>query len=327
MGDSRAAPGFGQIDLDLEDESGRGFGAPDLPEPETGADPGPSSTTRTQSARGGQAPPAQKSEPSTRVTRRALEAQRAEIEAAPASVHEDRTRVASAGESLSNITKSKPPSRVPPRVEDATRAWGAPSDDAPSSQSGGSAPSGSGIAARDDRVAAMRELYAKGDATGALMLAASIEADADETARVPALRNMADHPDASIAVEFGLDDADDGFGGLIPVEIDDVVVDGSRTLGFDVDPDSEVHSRPTPVPPPPVPIAGLSLTARQSIPRVLKSPAEVAKLPIDHRAGFLLAHFDGMQTLEEILDICAMPTDEALSLITELQEMGVIDLE
>lgn len=311
MGDSRAAPGFGQIDLDLEDESGRGFGDPDLPS--DGADPGPSSTTRTQSARGENG---ERSEPSTRVTRRALEAQvaaTAEIEPPPASVHEDRTRVASAGESFSNISKSRPPSRVPPRVEDATRAWGAP-DDSPSSHSNGSSPSGSGIAARDDRVAAMRELYAKGDATGALMLAASIEADADETARVPALRNMADHPDASIAVEFGIDDADDGFGGLIPIDVDDDALE-------------EIHTRPTPVPPPPVPIAGLSLTMRQSIPRVVKSRAEVSKLPIDHRAGFLLAHFDGMQTLEEILDICAMPTDEALSLITELQEMGVIDLD
>ena len=55
--------------------------------------------------------------------------------------------------------------------------------------------------------------------------------------------------------------------------------------------------------------------------------AEVSKLPIDHRAGFLLAHVDGMQTLEEILDVCAMPATDALELIERLKEMGVIEFE
>lgn len=55
--------------------------------------------------------------------------------------------------------------------------------------------------------------------------------------------------------------------------------------------------------------------------------AEIAKLPIDHRAGFLLAHVDGMHTLEELLDVCAMPATEALALIAKLNEMGVIDFE
>ncbi|MBS2012106.1 MAG: hypothetical protein JST00_04430 [Deltaproteobacteria bacterium] len=322
MGDSRAAPGFGHIDLDLEDESGRGFG-PAESGSEEGGELGPSSTTRAQTV---------PRDPGTRVTRRALEAVR-DDEAPPASVHEDRTRVVAAGESLTHAFPRVPPaadphasrSKPPPRPqEDATRAWGT-ADEPPPSQNGG-APSGSGIAARDDRVAAMRELYAKGDATGALMLAASL--DADETAPVPALRNLADHPDASIAVEFSLEEVDgDPFGGLIPIDVDDVLDERDHTVAFESDTESAIHTRPTPVPPPPQPIAGLSLTMRQSIPRVLKSPQEISKLPIDHRAGFLLAHFDGMQTLEEILDICAMPTDEALSLITELQEMGVIDLE
>jgi hypothetical protein len=34
-----------------------------------------------------------------------------------------------------------------------------------------------------------------------------------------------------------------------------------------------------------------------------------------------------MQTLEEILDICAMPYAEALALISSLKEMGVIEFE
>jgi hypothetical protein len=63
------------------------------------------------------------------------------------------------------------------------------------------------------------------------------------------------------------------------------------------------------------------------IPRVLLGPQEIAKLPIDHRAGFLLGFIDGMQTLEEILDVCAMPPSEALDLIRALVEMNVIALE
>lgn len=297
MGDSRAVPGFGQIDLDLEDESGRGFG--DLLDDDPASDPvPPSSTTRTQTAK--------PVEPSTRVTRKALEPP-PDDEPPPASVHEDRTRVVPASESLSNLTRKPPP--MP--------------DDEPSASQPGGAPSGSGIATRDDRVAAMRELYAKGDATGALMLAATME---DMPA--PEIRTAVDHPDASIAVEFSMEEVDeDPFGGLIPIEIDDVLNERERTVNFQIDPSSAVHTLPTPIPPPPQPIAGLSLTMRQSIPRVLKSMGEVAKLPIDHRAGFLLSHFDGMQTLEEILDVCAMPTDEALALITSLQEMGVIELE
>ena len=71
----------------------------------------------------------------------------------------------------------------------------------------------------------------------------------------------------------------------------------------------------------------LSLTERQSIPRVTKSPAEMAHLPIDPRGGFLLAQVDGMQTLEEILDVCAMPAAEALEVIEHLKGLGVLEFE
>jgi hypothetical protein len=71
----------------------------------------------------------------------------------------------------------------------------------------------------------------------------------------------------------------------------------------------------------------LTLTERHSVPRLLRSMSELSHLKIDHRAGFLLAHVDGMHTLEDILDVCAMPAAEALSLISSLREMGVIELE
>lgn len=94
---------------------------------------------------------------------------------------------------------------------------------------------------------------------------------------------------------------------------------------------------PSPLPPPPsappsspvsvAPASGLTLTQRQSIPRVLVSPSEIAKLPIDHRGGFLLTHIDGMHTLEEILDICAMPAAEALEILRNLEAHRVIEFD
>jgi hypothetical protein len=170
----------------------------------------------------------------------------------------------------------------------------------------------------------MRELYANGDADGALAVAVSL---GDSIAP----SGGADHPDASIVVEFGEQSIDvlEPFGGLIPMEDEAAATTTAR-------PATGAPARTTTMPPavliphaprPAAPGAHLTLTERQSIPRLLKSMTEVSKLKIDHRAGFLLAHVDGMQTLEEILDICAMPSAEALALISTLQEMGVIELD
>src|SRR5262249_1751228 len=138
----------------------------------------------------------------------------------------------------------------------------------------------SGIATRDDRVAAMREAYARGDADGALELAHSVRGDA-----LPP-QVSGDHPDASICVQFGEEEIDDAgpYGGLIPVD------EGTVQLTAAVLEPAPCVDAVT---------SALSLTQRQSIPRVTKTPAEVAKLPIDPRGGFLLAQVDGMQTLEE----------------------------
>lgn len=62
----------------------------------------------------------------------------------------------------------------------------------------------------------------------------------------------------------------------------------------------------------------------ECVPRVVVPMEEITRLPIDHRAGFLLAHIDGTQTMEEILDVCAMPRGEALDLIAELASLGVL---
>jgi hypothetical protein len=335
MGDPRRAPGFGQIDLDLVEDpseavrepalSEAAFGELDFDVGESGESeepPPPPSTSRVFNHE-------------KRATRRNMEAQAAAVRASsfpsafPSSVHEESTRIVR-GDALSAITR--PPPASPLREDGNTRAWAdideallavgegvereeqdAPPSSPALSRSGHQpAPSGSGVATHD-RVAAMRELYANGDADGALALASTL----GDSVRPGA----GDHPDASIVVEFGEQsvEIEDPFGGLIPLD-DDLAA--MPTVG-----PPAMAAAATTTAPPAGPAANLTLTERQSIPRVLKSMAEVSKLKIDHRAGFLLAHVDGMQTLEEILDICAMPPAEALELIANLKAMGVIEFE
>ncbi|MDB4944094.1 MAG: hypothetical protein JWP97_3628 [Labilithrix sp.] len=254
----------------------------------------------------------------------------------------------------------EPPSHpsIPSRPSYPSRPTGPSRPSAPSRSGGGSG--GSGVASRDRRVAAMRELYAQGDAEGALALAADISdslhppANGEVSAVLPVagdVRGVHD-PESSFA--------GDPFGGLIPLD-DDGLSSAGLSVEVLVETDAGLVERPAashrdhhdhgaaflasaareprfavpPLAPPSmnrepqgdVASPPLSLTERHSIPTMLKSLGEVARLPIDHRAGFLLAHVDGMQTLEEILDVCAMPPLEALDLIRKLEEMGVIAFE
>ncbi len=69
-----------------------------------------------------------------------------------------------------------------------------------------------------------------------------------------------------------------------------------------------------------------AMISSADVPRVLLSPAEIAQLALDHRAGFLLAYVDGRQSMEEILDVCAMPEADALAILERLCALGVIAL-
>jgi hypothetical protein len=60
------------------------------------------------------------------------------------------------------------------------------------------------------------------------------------------------------------------------------------------------------------------------VPRMAMNSRELSLLPLDHREGFLLSMIDGRTTVETILDVCAMPADEALQLLEGLAERGVI---
>jgi hypothetical protein len=143
-------------------------------------------------------------------------------------------------------------------------------------------------------IAKLRSLYAQGDADGALEVASTMAGEVARRGPIAAAPPGGDSPDASVIVEYGEATVDDDLAAILS---------------------------------PPKAAAQLTLTQRQSIPRVVKAPTEIASLPIDHRGGFLLAHVDGMQTLEEILDICAMPHAEALEIIASLESLGAIVFE
>jgi hypothetical protein len=69
-----------------------------------------------------------------------------------------------------------------------------------------------------------------------------------------------------------------------------------------------------------------SLGGRDQIPRALMAPDEVRRLSLDHRAGFLLSFIDGCMTVDEVLDGSSMPELDALQIMYELREQGVIEI-
>ncbi len=59
-------------------------------------------------------------------------------------------------------------------------------------------------------------------------------------------------------------------------------------------------------------------------PEVAVPDSEVRWLGLDHKAGFLLSRVDGVNTLEEIVDVSGMPRLEALKMLVELLDAGAI---
>jgi hypothetical protein len=48
------------------------------------------------------------------------------------------------------------------------------------------------------------------------------------------------------------------------------------------------------------------------------------RLPLDHRAGFVMSLMDGSIDLDTIVELCGMERNEALGLIRDLYESGVV---
>jgi hypothetical protein len=60
------------------------------------------------------------------------------------------------------------------------------------------------------------------------------------------------------------------------------------------------------------------------VPVVMVPPDQLRWLSIDHKAGFVLSHIDGISSLEMILDVSGMPTLEALRILCELAQQRII---
>jgi hypothetical protein len=59
-------------------------------------------------------------------------------------------------------------------------------------------------------------------------------------------------------------------------------------------------------------------------PSVSISSEELKRLPLGHRAGFLLSRMDGATDLETLIELAAMPRDETLRLMRDLFQRGVV---
>jgi len=61
------------------------------------------------------------------------------------------------------------------------------------------------------------------------------------------------------------------------------------------------------------------------VPVVVMSVADLKRLPLDHRAGFLLSLMDGAIDLDTMVEIAGMSREEVLRLVRDLFESGVVD--
>lgn len=59
-------------------------------------------------------------------------------------------------------------------------------------------------------------------------------------------------------------------------------------------------------------------------PVVMMSPEVLKRLPLDHRAGFLLSLIDGTLDLDTIEEVSGMPREEVLRIVRDLDELGVV---
>jgi hypothetical protein len=67
--------------------------------------------------------------------------------------------------------------------------------------------------------------------------------------------------------------------------------------------------------------------AASSVPRIAMQGAALTDLALDHRTGFLLSCVDGFSTIEEIIDVAAMPRLEAVRILYELVQEGAIEMQ
>jgi hypothetical protein len=68
-----------------------------------------------------------------------------------------------------------------------------------------------------------------------------------------------------------------------------------------------------------------ALVTAQGVPHLLISKADIARLPLDNRAAFVVTLVDGKSTVDEILDIVPLPPREALTILRQLVSLKIVE--
>jgi len=66
--------------------------------------------------------------------------------------------------------------------------------------------------------------------------------------------------------------------------------------------------------------------AGRAVPKIVRSKDEIAAAPIDHRAGFLLAHIDGVTTVQGLIDIAGMGEEDVHAILERLRRLGIVQI-
>ena len=61
-------------------------------------------------------------------------------------------------------------------------------------------------------------------------------------------------------------------------------------------------------------------------PKLLKTRAELARAPIDHRDAFVLSLLDGKTSVQGVVDLAAMPDGEVVTILERLAKLGIVQM-
>jgi hypothetical protein len=66
--------------------------------------------------------------------------------------------------------------------------------------------------------------------------------------------------------------------------------------------------------------------AGRAVPKIVRTKEEIAAAPIDHRAGFLLAHVDGVTSVQGLVDVAGMPEADVHAILERLRRLGIVTI-
>jgi|SRR5579859_3628813 len=75
----------------------------------------------------------------------------------------------------------------------------------------------------------------------------------------------------------------------------------------------------------PVPTNEAWARSTEGVPVVVMTHEGLKRLPLNHRAGFVISLMDGSLDLDTIIELCGMDREEALGLVRDLYESGVVE--